>query len=787
MEEGIAIYEDAVLDSPCSYCKLLEFNDLQQGGDARVSKDGTPFVYFGVIQDTMNNILGGGIMHPQSPEHEEKRDFAKTEFQLGYHRSDTLPDLPEMAKTASQGCTFCYMLRKDISCVWDKKIRNSLIYNLPENEKTDRAKLTITDITYKFSGGSRIANGKGGEEFDIRPWLDMLMVYFTVKLEGGKGNDFSFHYNFHTQSSDPSAIWLNLWRRPIPLGGFSAARLERLNELVHRTLIEFPSSTEDTYLPTRLIDVGTKTTEHLKLIITKEYQPLLEVEDHESLRYVALSYCWGSGDSAKEQLKTTKDSLEDHLQGIKPETLPKTIADAVMICREIGVRYIWVDALCIIQGDEEDWTRESFKMSQVYAKSFLTLCVLRGDSCSSGFLGKRVSQATLRISFRSTLDTSISGSLYLSMSQPPTDNLKEHNQLFGRPTAHTDRVAEVEFRDSTWNSRGWTLQEALLSPRKIYFGNLMMYATCGKFCESEDGTRFMNWTQSRAFPLPTEEKSTVLWSSPWYSVLSEYFTRSLSYNQDKLPAISALARTFSHMYPGQRYLAGLWDSDIESGLLWTPNVIEDAHIYLQKRKDEYIAPTWSWASNPKMTRWVWGVGQSDHFFIKEFELRESEIITQEMNPYGRVYGGHLLLHAKTSRVPLGDDDKPNVLRVERGDSSEYTWLGIIFPYGLRSKDGEYIAYLQFDWDMNGYKNTDRYPDGPIDRLSMVLLSSCGLNRVNMNSRKYLKDPEIMLGLLVMEADDGGGFEKVGLFYSENKGLGGRKFWEDIERQEIKLV
>ncbi|KAI1458601.1 HET-domain-containing protein [Annulohypoxylon moriforme] len=777
LESDEIVFEDAVLNTPCSYCKLLEFDDLKQGGDIRVSKDGIPYVYFGIIEETKRNPSSGGVMG-------RPKISARKEFHLGYHRSDTLPRLPELAETASRGCAFCGMLRRDIKSAWKKSIRGSLNDFFVE---IYHAKLTITDITYKFSGGSRVGIGGPWKMFNIRPWLDMLVVYFTVELEGGKGNQFSLSYNFHAQSSDPSATWLNVWRRPIPLGSFAATRFQRLKELIHRSLYEFPSRMEGTYLPTRLVDVGTKTSECLRLVITEQYQPLIEAKDYESRRYVALSYCWGSGKKVKRQLKTTKDTLNDHLQGIKAERLPKTLADAVRVCREIGIRYMWVDSLCIIQGDEDDWTRESFDMSKVFARCFLSLCVLRGNSCSSGFLGKRDAPKTLRINFRSTLNSSVSGGLYICMSQPPKDNLVESGSRREIPEPDTYKVGEEEINSAIWSSRGWTFQEHFLSPRKVLFGDLMFHFICGNIQESEDGSRFQDWTRLGAFALSTRDGTSTLWLPSWIMLLENYSRRHLSYKQDTLPALSALARTYSDLHPGRKYLAGLWDTDLGRGLLWTPDIEENPRSYL-KNKDEYIAPSWSWACRPYSVRWVEGAMLPWDIFTKEYELLKSEIVTQEMNLFGRVYSGYLLLDAKQFRLPLNSDGRPNFSRVPK---TEFMWLGVDFYCSLRSEDDEYIAYLHFDWDINGFKYSDRYPDrypdAPMDRLSMVLLLSCRLHWKSMEWRPYLKDPEIMVGLLVMKTEGGDGFEKVGLFYSENKGLGGRKFWNDIKRREIKLI
>ncbi|KAH7111152.1 heterokaryon incompatibility, partial [Dactylonectria estremocensis] len=80
--------------------------------------------------------------------------------------------------------------------------------------------------------------------------------------------------------------------------------------------------------------------------------------------YVALSYCWGSDLSGV--VTTLSSNVEPHLQGIAVNSLPQIIQDAVRVYRELGLRYLWVDSLCIIQDDRKDWAQEVDRMRKVY-------------------------------------------------------------------------------------------------------------------------------------------------------------------------------------------------------------------------------------------------------------------------------------------------------------------------------------------------------------------------------------------------------------------------------------
>ena len=104
---------------------------------------------------------------------------------------------------------------------------------------------------------------------------------------------------------------------------------QRLNCLLEEAIRRVPPPTENLYLPTRLIDVGSRSQPTLRLVVPKDDPSFLETVDPAAKRYIALSYCWGSREDAEKQLKTTGDTLNEHLEHLQYEKLPRTIADAV--------------------------------------------------------------------------------------------------------------------------------------------------------------------------------------------------------------------------------------------------------------------------------------------------------------------------------------------------------------------------------------------------------------------------------------------------------------------------
>jgi Heterokaryon incompatibility protein (HET) len=123
-------------------------------------------------------------------------------------------------------------------------------------------------------------------------------------------------------------------------------------------------------LPTRVLDV--RSCEDIRLLVT----------GNQEAKYAALSHCWGG----ISQIRTTKSSLEDHRRHINFNDLSKTIRDAVYLTRNLGIQYLWVDSLCIIQDDERDWLEEAGKMAYVYERAYCTIAATSASDGTGGCL-----------------------------------------------------------------------------------------------------------------------------------------------------------------------------------------------------------------------------------------------------------------------------------------------------------------------------------------------------------------------------------------------------------------
>ncbi|RFN47156.1 hypothetical protein FIE12Z_8612 [Fusarium flagelliforme] len=627
----------------------------------------------------------------------------------------------------------------------------------PEPAKTtgkqpSKAQLVISEITYKLRDYGRGNDGSPGT------WADALFVFFTITFKG-RTRKYSTSYNFYAETTDPCASWLQINRRPYTSDPLSPTSLKRMNELIRQAEEKCPLNiVERPFLPTRLLDVQADCPSGLRLVITETDPEICKLEASQR-RYAALSYCWGSGDAAAKQLKTVRDTVKEHCTSIAMEKVPQTVAETVQVCRAIGIRFLWVDALCIIQHDEEDWSKESFQMSLVYENSYFTLCAIQGDSCSSGFLHKDYNPPCVRLKFQSRVKPSVSGNIILRMLHHPLATTRRYTRADGKYRRPGDSPGQLDL-GSAWGTRAWTFQEDQLAPRKIFFGNLIFHVSHDGHLEAADGTcvgheRFIDSMDSD----------------------------SLQQGLNKLPAIAAVARSFSERFPDQKYLAGLWESDIHKGLLWSHPAWKEFDDYQKLLSKDYVAPSWSWARRPLQANWLL---HDDKEPKSELIVRGTDIVPEQHNPFGRVSKGRLMLTARMYKPTTRRNGKVRIKRTSK-------WFKLTgtpyMNYALFSKSNKCIAKMVFEWDNFCALNDKGYPRGPMKDIRLVLTASIfpGGDTI-LRSHDLPQDQELLLGIVVRPSlEEEGAYEKLGLFYSEQREKGGRKFWENVPMQDIVLV
>ena len=301
----------------------------------------------------------------------------------------------------------------------------------------------------------------------------------------------------------------------------------------------------------------------------------------EAGRYLCLSHCWGDSEYSA---KTTRLTLEQNKDNIPWDTLPKTFQDAIVFARWLGIRYLWIDSLCIIQDSNEDWLEESAKMVDIYRGAFLTLAATASPSDGGGLFHTRAPADHTRRVFGYT-SGGMPYNFYVRLAIEHC-TIRRHSFYLTTP------------KDFPLLSRAWVYQEILLSPRVIHFTERELTWECMECLDCECGSAKeerlsgdMPHKAHHSWALQESSDSHEL-HARWRTIVEQYSGLSLTLGKDKLPALSGLAKQMQRYRVGDQYLAGLWTETLWEDLLWyTMGKWKVSHD-----ESEWRAPTWSWAS-----------------------------------------------------------------------------------------------------------------------------------------------------------------------------------------------
>lgn len=303
-------------------------------------------------------------------------------------------------------------------------------------------------------------------------------------------------------------------------------------------------------LPTRVLEVSQpQKSDSLRLVET------LGAHGH----YTALSHCWGP--LSKRPLTTTIDTLKWRLKNIPFESLTKTFQDAVTVTRAIGLRYLWIDSLCIIQDDNADWLNEASHMGSIYERSQLTIAAAGAAD----------------------------GSIGCFMERPPLPpavelpNITEHGERAGSIFVALKAMKRDTHPDySPLNERAWITQEWLLPLRTVYYTKGQMVWSCKKKSQGED------YEHLRLVARITADKLH------WPDLVGNYCARKLTFNKDKLIALQGIASAWQKR-TGDEWIYGVWTNALLRDIFW--RAPEDS-TFAQRliRPGDLPIPSWSWAS-----------------------------------------------------------------------------------------------------------------------------------------------------------------------------------------------
>lgn len=314
-------------------------------------------------------------------------------------------------------------------------------------------------------------------------------------------------------------------------------------------------------------------------------------------RFVALSYMWhaAASDQGLEQLKTTNLSALEKVNSLREVSLPSIISDAISLCRALRERYLWVDRLCIVQDDETSKHGQIRAMDVIYqSATFTIMAALNDRETSVGLPGcPRVEGCPGRPRL-----TSIMG--------PYT--------RFNFSTKDGPSPVDTVVDDSLWNTRGWTLQERLLSRRRLFITEFQVIFQCaGGTAYEEDSC--MPQELSHSLPAPHHSRHTGFSDeghrgtyntnpsrvefSDYAACVEDYTKRSLSFRSDLLNAFDGVGSSLARGL-GTRMLYGLPEKCLHVALFWEISykaspAVAGCRTTAGEDALESV-PSWSWAS-----------------------------------------------------------------------------------------------------------------------------------------------------------------------------------------------
>jgi hypothetical protein len=377
--------------------------------------------------------------------------------------------------------------------------------------------------------------------------------------------------------------------------------------------------------------------------------------------YMTLSHRWTSSGIS---IKTEKSNVEQRKRRIPAKELPPIFEQAIQFARRLGVRYLWIDSLCIIQGDEEDWKYEAMTMSDVYSNSFLNLSATAAGTSLIPARDPRL------------IDPCIIEPRWTG-KQPISYVISDF------------RFWEDRIHKSICNQRAWITQERWLSPRVLHFAFDQLVWECREFEAAETFPQGLS-KEAKSNPhtsfkqerikAPTREgiqSPHRLRYYDWCKVLETYGRSEVTYGKDRLVAIAGVAEKLSEIL-NDKWVAGLWKRTLPGDLLWEvrkgmrtnkppaeTGIVErqvigarPAHqVNWSERLGNYQAPSWSWASVlGDIVPGVFVEQESEDAMISILDISVTPLDPKQ--PLGRLKAAHLKLRGTLYPLAMDPPDWP---------------------------------------------------------------------------------------------------------------------------------
>ena len=342
---------------------------------------------------------------------------------------------------------------------------------------------------------------------------------------------------------------------------------------------------------------------------------------------------------------TTNSSLQSHQAGIDVTSMPQTYKDAIRVARDLGIKYLWIDALCIVQDLTDDKIDELSRMRLYYQNALLVIAASSASTVQEGFLSFHPLQQT-----------------------PCSETTRLHSELGSKVTevpfyCPNERKGTIILNESPkiyeaakepLNQRAWTLQERLLCPRVLVFPSTgSFFLQCNKGERHVDTVHFgQPFGRSRMFSL-----SSSMWNlqgvnmkgvhKSWLMHIRDYSERSLTVPGDRPNAVAGMAEAYHYHFNMQLgdYLAGHWSQYLLESLHWRVFATQ-----LKLAPTTALSPSWSWVSVDSPVQL-----QPKILLLQQFtSLVEVQFVAVRKAsgklPFGTVQAGCLSIKASIGRV-----------------------------------------------------------------------------------------------------------------------------------------
>jgi hypothetical protein len=250
----------------------------------------------------------------------------------------------------------------------------------------------------------------------------------------------------------------------------------------------------------------------------------------------------------------------------------------------LGLEYLWIDSLCIVQDDSDDWQRECTQMAEVYRYGYCNIAALEATNSYGGCFRQRDPVYITPIRVESRWDG-------------------QDHRLWVCGAFQSLSLIHHEIDNSPLQHRAWVLQERYMAPRILHFGQKAIFWECRTVTGCQSGNLFQNpffirYSASDAARL-SKARAPYILSEIWSRIVTYYTKAALTFKSDRFIAISAVAREVQRILSSGtnskvEYLAGLWTYLLEYQLMWGSTSPDTATRISEV--DQLTAPSWSWAS-----------------------------------------------------------------------------------------------------------------------------------------------------------------------------------------------